>query len=106
MARKDRSLAGFGDLASDNNTNKINDNDNVNINNDHKGEPDTVNPDYLDKLIDVGHKKKEDLVLIGVYLQKDIAKILDQLGKKGGRGAKSRIANDALKKLFEEKGLL
>jgi hypothetical protein len=62
--------------------------------------------DFIDNLLGESPKKKEDLVLTGVYLQKDIAQILDQLGKKGGRGAKSRIANDALRKLFIEKGLL
>jgi hypothetical protein len=99
LARKDRSLAGFSELASEKGSN-ANNNDNVNVN------VETGDPDYIDKLLDEGSKKKDDLVLVGVYLQPDLAQILSRLGKKGGRGAKSRIVNDALQKLFSEKGLL
>lgn len=92
-----------GSNQEDTKNNSSNDNDNVNannnINNEHK-------PDFLDTLLEPGQKKKNDLILTGIYLQPDIAKILDSLGKKGGRGAKSRIVNDALRKLFQEKGLL
>jgi hypothetical protein len=64
--------------------------------------------EFIDTLLEPGKVKikKDDLVLTGIYLQPDLAKILDSLGKKGGRGAKSRIVNDALRKLFNEKGLL
>lgn len=101
MARKDRTLAGFGDVAGNNNQNV---NDNVN-NKNEATEPAEEHPDYLDKLLDAG-KPKHDLTLVGVYLEPDVAKLLDQLGKKGGRGAKSRIANDALRKYFLDKGLM
>jgi hypothetical protein len=110
LARKDRNLAGFGDLANDDNNTNNAANDNVkanhNVNNDNQENPNTVKPDYLDKLLDEATKKKDDLVLIGVYVQPHLEQILSRLGKKGGRGAKSRIVNDALKKMFEEKGLL
>ncbi|NRF95767.1 hypothetical protein HQN89_33615 [Paenibacillus frigoriresistens] len=66
----------------------------------------TENPDFLDSLLVEKSKKKDELVLVGVYLQPDLAGILDKLGKKGGRGAKSRIVNDALRKMFTEKGIL
>lgn len=66
-----------------------------------------ADPDFIDKLLVEGKKKKkDDLVLTGIYLQPDLAHILDSLGKKGGRGAKSRIVNEALRKVFTEKGLL
>lgn len=108
MARKDRSLAGFGDVASENNN--VNDNENVNINaivGADRRPAEGTGTDFLDTILeDGGAKKKDELVLTGVYLQKDVAKVLDRLGKKGGRGAKSRIANDALRNLFIEKGLL
>lgn len=72
---------------------------------DKNSEQTAENPDYLDKLLEDG-KQKNDLHLTGLYLEPDIAKLLDQLGKKGGRGAKSRIANDALRKYFLDKGLM
>lgn len=81
----------------DNNNNV---NDNVIVETQPKNDP-----DFLDTLLEPT-KKKADLVLTGIYLQPELAKVLDMLGKKGGRGAKSRIVNDALKKLFTEKGLL
>jgi hypothetical protein len=63
--------------------------------------------DYLDNLIGGNAKKTENnTVLTGIYLQKDLAKALDNLAKKGGRGAKSRIVNEALRAVFKEKGLL
>jgi protein involved in sex pheromone biosynthesis len=71
----------------------------------NNGEQTGDNPDYLDKLLEDG-KQKNDLHLTGLYLEPDLAKLLDQLGKKGGRGAKSRIANDALRKYFLDKGLM
>jgi hypothetical protein len=87
-------------------TNPIN-NDNANVNNNINNDQIQQNePDFLDTLLEPGQKKKNDLILTGIYLQPDLAKILDSLGKKGGRGAKSRLVNDALRKLFNEKGLL
>ncbi|NRD81136.1 hypothetical protein HPT25_27990 [Bacillus sp. BRMEA1] len=149
MARKNRNLADFNEVANANisknastNTNvnvnddsNINDSDNVetntvqmdsinankekniniaanvddindlNINeNDNKQE---VKMDYLDKLIEGNTKKNENSsVLTGIYLQKDLSVILDRLAKKGGRGAKSKIVNEALRSVFMEKGLL
>lgn len=97
MVRKDRTIAGFEDVAGENNKNN---NDDINITNETSD-----NPDYLDKLLEDG-KQKYDLVLTGLYLEPDLARMLDRLGKKGGRGAKSRIANDALRKYFIEKGLI
>jgi hypothetical protein len=71
----------------------------------NKSEQTGEGQDYLDKLLEDG-KQKNDLILTGLYLEPDLAKLLDRLGKKGGRGAKSRIANDALRKYFLDKGLL
>lgn len=61
--------------------------------------------DYIDSLLG-GQSSKNELTLTGVYLQKDVLRVLNGLSRKGGRGAKSRIVNDALRKLFQEKGLL
>lgn len=59
----------------------------------------------IDDVIE-GNIKKHERVLTGLYLEPDIARVLDSLGKKGGRGTKSKIANEALRNLFKEKGLL
>lgn len=61
--------------------------------------------DFIDAIL-VGQKDKRELTLTGVYLQQDVLDILNQLAKQGGRGAKSRIVNDALRKWFAEKNLL
>jgi len=107
MARKNRSLASFDDVATSNNNNdNKNVNDNVNINDNKKENNDVNNDDYIDNIINGTSEKKKKPVLTGVYLDPDIAKTLDSLGKKAGRGGKSKITNEALRKVFEEKGLL
>jgi hypothetical protein len=42
----------------------------------------------------------------GVYLDKDIEKILDNLLKDAPKGAKSDVVNDSLRALFQNYGLL
>lgn len=107
MVRKDRSLAGFDDVANTGSNNNINNNDNDNniVNDNVNKRMPGQGPDYLDQLLE-GQTKKQEMKLTGVYLQPDVEKILDKLGKQGGRGAKSRIVNEALRKLFMEKDLL
>ncbi|MCI3923562.1 hypothetical protein MO973_25375 [Paenibacillus sp. TRM 82003] len=68
-------------------------------------------PQSVDHLIEDIDKNKpvrydERLKLVGIYLELDVAKALDRLGKKGGKGAKSKIVNAALKQLFAKKGLI
>lgn len=104
MARKDRNLASFADVAEDitteNNENSIIDNNNnvVKNNNDNK-------KDLLDDLLG-GKKKPVKNVWTGVYLKPEIAAVLDKVSKKGGKGAKSDIVNESLRQLFVAKGLL
>ncbi|MDQ0257962.1 hypothetical protein J2S74_005425 [Evansella vedderi] len=121
MARKDKSLSGFGDVAkinkNDDNNNKANANDdkkgdvnnntknnanndvNVNVSEEGKG-------DYIDELLEGKKKKSDETVMTGIYLEKDLADILARLAKKGGRGTKSKVVNEALRKVFQEKGIL
>ncbi|MED4534218.1 hypothetical protein ABET51_15760 [Metabacillus fastidiosus] len=124
MARKNRSLASFGDVADTNINinNDVNEKDNINGNEDiNNGDfennivTDNINDidsdndhnnDYLDSLIEGTKKKSNQPVLTGVYLQKDVLQVLDRLAKKGGKGAKSKIVNEALRKVFMEKDLL
>jgi hypothetical protein len=71
------------------------------------GEPqDDEGGDFLDKMLNNGLPKKTDLQLHGIYLEPDLSKLLNRLSKQGGRGAKTRIVNDAMRKYFKEKGLL
>jgi deoxyadenosine/deoxycytidine kinase len=116
VARKDKDLAGFGDVAevTDYKKNNINPNVNNDIDikdnddvNENTNEDDNTNTkeDFLGQLLE-DSKKKDELVLVGVYLDKDVAKVLDRLGKKGGRGMKSRIVNETLRNLFKESGHL
>lgn len=83
---KRRNLAGFGEVASQ----KENDNDNVNVNNN------------IENLF----TEKEKPILVGVYFDPELAKILDEVSKGRPRGAKSKIVNEALRKLFQEMGLV
>lgn len=96
MARKNKNLASFGDVARIENTEENNMNKDINNNNN----------DFLDNLIEGTKKKQEQNVLTGVYLNPSIVKVLDHLARKGGRGAKSKIVNEALEKIFKEKGLI
>lgn len=87
MSRK-RSLAGFDAVAS-----KTNDNTNININK-------NTNISEI-----ISSTKKPAKKLTGLYLEEEIAAVLDRVAG-GTRGAKSEIANAALRKLFEEQGLM
>lgn len=105
MARKNKNLAGFGDVAN------IDVNDN--INSDNNNEVRTVEIEttgnkegFLDQLIEGNQKKKKQAKVTGIYLEPEVEKTLDQLAKKGGKGAKSKIVNEALRLVFEQKGLI
>jgi hypothetical protein len=135
LARKNRNLASFDDVASINENNKdnvnnefkINENndDNVNINNEFKINEnnnidvkinDTVDKNNsvqsnnkrtsrIDELFNTqGHEDK--YIMKGLYIEKDLALLLDSLGKQHGRGAKSKIVNDALRQFFSEEGYI
>ncbi|MDF2788591.1 MAG: hypothetical protein K0S80_1689 [Neobacillus sp.] len=95
------------DINNDVNNND-NNNVNTNINNDvNKNVNVAQSPDYLDTLIaGNGKKPATETVLTGIYLEKDISQILNDLAKQGSRGAKSKIVNKALRAIFVEKGLL
>lgn len=137
MARKERNLANFADVASNDNENDVVDNkseNDININNkndnDIKNNDGVINKnkdsdndsnkndiiienhnkndneDIFDKLLDGKKKKQPKNVWTGVYLKPDIADVLEQLAKKGGKGVKSEVVNEALRRVFVEKGLM
>lgn len=89
MSRKERSIAGFGEVAGGD-TGKGSSNNNVN---------DNVN---INNIIQVEQKKE----LVGIYFDPDVKRILQEVTKSGGRGAQSKLVNEAVKKLFKESGLM
>lgn len=93
MSRK-RSLAGFDAVANTTSKTNTTTNDSKNNNN---------NTSDIDSII---NKKKPAKKLTGLYLEKEIADVLDRVVAGGTKGAKSEIANAALRRFFEEQGLL
>lgn len=92
MARGDRSIAGFGEVAG---KREVNENKNVIINNN-----DDIN---INDIINNNENKKQ---LIGIYFDSDVAAVLKSLAAKGSKGAQSQLVNAAVKKLFQDKGLM
>ncbi len=118
-----RSLTSFNDLATskkanvktespkkgntDNNVNVNDDiNKDINVNNDvNNNESDLMG--QLKALADKGKKKNSDVGKpTGIYFEEDVLSVLKQLAKNGGRGAQSRIVNDATKAAFIQAGFL
>lgn len=104
-AKRTRDARGeFMSDINDNSPDDMNVNDNVNVN------VNVNNNDYLNQLanssVERPKKRLDSLVNSGIYFEKDIYDILMDLAQKGGRGAKSRIVNDALKVAFKEAGLM
>lgn len=62
-----------------------------------------TNMDTIDALFE---EEEDPVVFRGFYLEKDIVTVLNKLGEKGGKGIKSKIVNEALRKVFREKGWL
>ncbi|BBI30739.1 hypothetical protein [Cohnella abietis] len=91
--RKNGSIASFGDVAKGLSNTNANINVNASVN---------INGTFIDQIVD----KQESSVLMGLYIKNDIAKVLNALAKKAGRGGKSKVANEALKKIFIEAGLM
>jgi ABC-type Zn2+ transport system substrate-binding protein/surface adhesin len=102
LARKNRSLASFADVANidnnkDNNNqvnNHINNKDNENVNvNEHDDEIDNI----------LKNDNKTAKIQKGIYFEPEVAKALDKLVKKK---LQSEFVNAAVKKVLKEKGLL
>jgi hypothetical protein len=97
--RHNRTLAGFDEVASKKPNININDNDNNEV-------KENENEDPLDKIISSNKKKDETHVLKGIYFEKEVARAIDRIARNGGKGIKSQIVNEAVKKVFKEKGWL
>lgn len=97
----------------DNNIDKnINENEDNDMNNgvEPKDQDGNNGEDFLgvldNILSDEKVKKKKTKVSLGVYVDSEVAKVLDTLAKKNGYGTKSNVVNDILKAAFKQKGLI
>ncbi|HER2025570.1 hypothetical protein LCL90_22860 [Bacillus infantis] len=99
------SLMGPAPIEEENKNVDVNDNINVNnnvhVNNNEDGS-------LLSELVSGKKTKKKSDTLInsGIYFEPDVYEVLQSLAKKGGRGAKSRIVNESLRKEFIAANLL
>lgn len=115
VTAKKRSIASFSDLAevNDNNNrnNNINIDDNVNKNendneNNNKNIDVNVNSNDVDDILSSITKTPANKKPTGIYFESDVLEVLQNLTKKLGRGAQSKLVNDVVKKYFIEKGFL
>jgi len=111
MARKKgSSIADFENVATPpgssintNDNNNVNNNDKDNINDDNKDANISINDD-INTILEAN--KKNEKILVGIYFEKEVAKQLDKLSKKGGRGTKSKLVNAAVKKILQEQNMM
>jgi hypothetical protein len=90
---------------NDNENNNVNDDVNININDNVNAESDFVGS--LKSLADKSKKKgKDNMKPTGIYFEKNVLSVLKELATNGGRGAQSKIVNDATKEAFIQAGLL
>lgn len=62
--------------------------------------------EFIDTIMKAKPKRKDRSPVTGLYLDADIRNVLKTLGERGGHGARSKVANDALRKYFRDKELL
>jgi hypothetical protein len=125
LSRKNRHIASFGDVANVNKSDIVHENNNININknnniidnknnienniginNEINNDNENENVDVLDNIINNNKKKDQTHILKGIYFEREVAAAIDRIARKGGKGIKSQIVNEAVKKVFKEKGWL
>ncbi|MEN8702459.1 hypothetical protein [Bacillus infantis] len=97
----------MGTASVEENKENVNVNDNINVNNNvHVNN--NEDGSLLSELVSgkKAKKKSDSLINSGIYFEPDVYEVLQSLAKKGGRGAKSRIVNESLRKEFIAAGLL
>lgn len=100
-----------GDINSENNDDfNVADDSNNDIdiasNNDSKhNDAETQEKDAIDALLTL-KRDASSKVFKGFYLDPDVAKVLDKLARKHGKGIQSQMVNEALRKVFRDKALL
>ena len=101
MSRKNKNLAGFDDVASEDSTQpniNVNDNDNI------KGENHDNKHDVMEQVLIEKKSKVKTHVLKGIYFEIEVANTIDRMARGKGKGIKSELVNEAVKKVFKEKG--
>ena len=84
----------------------INGNGNVNVEN-HKENTDSISfSENLDRMLGEKQNYLQNKKQVGFWLDKDVVNALDMVTKGAGRGVRSKIVNDLLRSVFQEKGLL
>jgi len=58
--------------------------------------------DSIDRLLSQQERSRDNKTYRGFYMDDDVSKVIDSVG----RGSKSELVNEALRKVFKEKGLL
>jgi uncharacterized protein (DUF4415 family) len=115
MARGNKNLAGFEDVARKDEPKKPNVNINANDNDIVKEEPvvqefqkSSVVGDEIDQIVSSldNNKNKPEKELVGLYLDPDVKKALQRMNKKKGRGWQSEFANSLIRAALERKGWL
>lgn len=88
----------------------INNNNNNNINNDIYDNNIDNNQNVDDYFIQLAagstKRKQQNKVFTSFYMDPDLAPLVDKLAKRGGRGEKSRLINNAIRKALTEYGFL
>lgn len=94
------------DSQSNSDSPKDTDNEGVDIKDQDEEGDDEMEPelDPLEELFQDHPRKDDTHTYKGFYLEKNIVKIIDKKSKKGGKGMKSKIVNEALKIVFKQKG--
>lgn len=81
---------------------------NVNVNvEEHKENTDSISfSENLDRMLGEKQNYLQNKKQVGFWLDKDVVDALDMVTKGAGRGVRSKIVNDLLRTVFQEKGLL
>jgi len=58
--------------------------------------------DSIDRILNQQERSVESKIYRGFYMDDDVSRVIDSVG----RGNKSELVNEALRKVFKEKGLL
>lgn len=84
----------------------VNGNGNVDVEN-HKENTDSISfSENLDRMLGEKQNYLQNKKQVGFWLDKDVVNALDMVTKGAGRGVRSKIVNDLLRSVFQEKGLL
>ena len=90
MARKNKNLTTFDDVANNNNINNNNNSDN----------------NILTDVLKSKKTKDQTHVFKGFYLEHEVAHAIDRITEGKQKGVKSELVNEILKKYFREEGIL